>query len=327
MKLKTRTIVVFVLIAYALAWLACLPAWLTGGLASPWFGICASAMMFVPTVAAVVSLRWVEGRSWTRSDQGPGIAVSLGLVPARGPDGSIRRIPIWFGWVVLAWALIAVLVTAAFALSAGFGFWRADLVDFSGFRELLSAQGVPADLGLPVPALVLIQLVSMVTINLAMTTVFAAGEEIGWRGLLQTALLDRLPRPVALGLGGLIWGLWHAPVILLGYNYGDPLLGLPLMVGFCIAQGSLLAWLATRSRSIWPAAVGHAMINALSSGILLTVGHSDQPSDNPMIWGTALGITGWIVPLLAAVVLWTCFARPHSIAGDPIGSAERTANQ
>lgn len=312
---KTRTIVAFVLIAYGLAWLACLPAWLTGGLASPWFGLCASAMMFAPTVAAVVSLRWVERRSWSRSSHGPGMAVSLGLVPARDPDGSKRRIPAWIGWVVLSWALIAILIMAAFAVSAAFGFWRADLVEFSAFRDLLAAQGASADLGLSFPVLVLIQLMATVSINLVITMVFAAGEEIGWRGFLQPALLDRLPRPIALGLGGLIWGLWHAPVILLGYNYGEPVLGLALMVGFCIVQGSLLAWLATRSRSIWPAAVGHAMINGLSSAILLTVSDATQPSDNPTIWGTALGITGWIVPFVAAVVLWTFFAGRTDRAG------------
>jgi membrane protease YdiL (CAAX protease family) len=61
---------------------------------------------------------------------------------------------------------------------------------------------------------VLQALIAGVTIN----AVSGFGEELGWRGFLQREL-------VHLGFWkssicvGLIWGLWHAPLILQGHNH------------------------------------------------------------------------------------------------------------
>src|SRR5436305_814196 len=64
-------------------------------------------------------------------------------------------------------------------------------------------------------------------------TPLAFGEQWGWRGYLLPRLLPLGQWP-ALLLSGAIWGLWHAPVILLGYNYPQhPILGVLVMVGTC----------------------------------------------------------------------------------------------
>ena len=66
-------------------------------------------------------------------------------------------------------------------------------------------------------------------INLAVTTTIvtvysirtAAGEEIGWRGYMLTRLIDAgVPKPVL--LSGVIWGLWHVPLILGGVYLAGP---------------------------------------------------------------------------------------------------------
>lgn len=44
----------------------------------------------------------------------------------------------------------------------------------------------------------------------------ATAEEIGWRGVLQPALETRLPRWGAGLVTGLLWSVWHLPVITLG---------------------------------------------------------------------------------------------------------------
>jgi hypothetical protein len=49
----------------------------------------------------------------------------------------------------------------------------------------------------------------------------AAGEEIGWRGYMLTRLIDAgVPRPVL--VSGVIWGLWHVPLILGGVYLAGP---------------------------------------------------------------------------------------------------------
>src|SRR5690606_34125956 len=68
------------------------------------------------------------------------------------------------------------------------------------------------------------------------------------RGVGLARLAAAVPHPVrhvpAILLSGVIWGLWHAPLTLLGYNYAR--LGAwaaPAFVGFCVIAGAVLAWL------------------------------------------------------------------------------------
>ena len=45
-----------------------------------------------------------------------------------------------------------------------------------------------------------------------------AGEEIGWHGYMLTRLVDAgMAKPIL--TSGLIWGLWHVPLILGGYTW------------------------------------------------------------------------------------------------------------
>ncbi|MCR4897180.1 MAG: CPBP family intramembrane metalloprotease, partial [Lachnospiraceae bacterium] len=57
---------------------------------------------------------------------------------------------------------------------------------------------------------------------------FAAfGEEGGWRGYMMPKLLRLMGRTPALILGGVIWGLWHAPLTAIGHNFGTDYPGFP----------------------------------------------------------------------------------------------------
>ena len=87
------------------------------------------------------------------------------------------------------------------------------------------------------------------------------GEEYGWRGFLQSELI-RLGRIRGVFLLGVIWGIWHWPVIWMGYNYPDhPLLGSLFMVGYCIILAYFLAYAVFKSKGVWTAAYLHALNN------------------------------------------------------------------
>ena len=60
------------------------------------------------------------------------------------------------------------------------------------------------------------------------------GEDAGWRGYLLPKLLEFMKPWKAVLLTGVIWGLWHAPVIACGFNYGTahPIAGIFAMVVF-----------------------------------------------------------------------------------------------
>ena len=117
----------------------------------------------------------------------------------------------------------------------------------------------------------------------------------------------------ALLISGVIWGLWHAPLILLGYNYpGAPgWLGLTAMVGMCIVFGAIFGWLRLRSDSVWPAALAHAAFNG-AAGSYLLFAMAGETIDTTQ--ATVLGWSGWIVPLALVVVLIATrqFAPPRN---------------
>src|SRR5690606_9346970 len=94
---------------------------------------------------------------------------------------------------------------------------------------------------LPPPGLlVLVQLIAMPFAAVTVNALAAFGEELGWRGFLMPALRQHGTWP-ALLISGALWGLWHAPIILLGYNFGrTDITGVLLMIAGCIAWGVLL---------------------------------------------------------------------------------------
>jgi membrane protease YdiL (CAAX protease family) len=296
-------IVAFVLISFGLAWLVCLPLWLGGdGLGSPLLGACALVMMTTPAIGALVVSRFV--------DRPASIPRSLGLWPLR----PVRRLLAYLG---LGLVVPVLLVLVALPIGAALGFYPADVAGFSAFRELTEQQVAQATAGLgdpgplpPIGLLVALQLVS-IPIGAVVNTVPALGEELGWRGFLLPRLLPLGTAPAVL-ISGAVWGLWHAPLILLGYNYGVETpgwLGVLMMTGTCVVIGAVFAWLRLRSASVWPAALAHGAFNAAAGSYLLFAA-AGEPID--LVQGTILGWSGWIVPVLLVAVLVASgqFRRP-----------------
>lgn len=89
------------------------------------------------------------------------------------------------------------------------------------------------------------------------------GEEFGWRAYLTPKLEELMPTSAALIVSGIIWGLWHAPMILRGYNFGTEhrYAGLVMMCASCIFYGVFLTWLTKRTNSVYPAAICHSCID------------------------------------------------------------------
>ena len=92
---------------------------------------------------------------------------------------------------------------------------------------------------------------------------FAFGEEYGWRGWLADEL-----RPLgafwANIITGVLWGLWHAPLILLGFNYGDyGKVGTAFMVALCIPF-SFLLW---RAREVTGSLLAPAVLHGAFNGV------------------------------------------------------------
>ncbi|SEB42841.1 CAAX protease self-immunity [Paramicrobacterium humi] len=279
------SLTVYLVIAFGLSWLIALPLWLSGqGLQHPLFGAIAVGMMATPAIGALVAVFVVE--------RGPNRAERLGLWPLR-PAGRF--------WMYLGLGLVVpvALVVAALVIGALLGTYPADFARFSGYRSLLAATGA-ASLPIPIGLLVAAQYLNIV-VGAALNLIPALGEELGWRGWLLPKLLPLGTVP-ALLISGAVWGLWHAPLILLGYNYptASGWLGVLLMMGMCVVMGGIFGWLRIRSRSVWPAALAHGALNA-SVGLSAVYARAGESVDT--VQATILGWSGWIAPAVVVIVL------------------------
>lgn len=177
------------------------------------------------------------------------------------------------GWMYLAaYITIPLLIFAGIGIALLTTYQHWDLAanaqtQAQTIASALATQGKSLPAGLSAQQLALIS--NIVSVALAFTlaipfnAIFTFGEEFGWRSYL-------LPRLSPLGgvtaaiITGVIWGLWHAPVIVLdGYNYpGHPVSGVGMMVLGTTAMGVIFAWLRFRSGSVWPSTLAHAALNA-----------------------------------------------------------------
>lgn len=95
------------------------------------------------------------------------------------------------------------------------------------------------------------------------------GEEYGWRGYLQNELF-KLGRVRGVLMIGVIWGIWHWPIILMGHLYpGRPLLGLVLMTLYTTCLAIVLGYAVLRSGSVLLVAFLHAINNSVLQVIAL----------------------------------------------------------
>jgi len=129
------------------------------------------------------------------------------------------------------------------------------------------------------------------TLGTGVSCVATFGEELGWRGYMLTRLIGAgIPRPIF--VSGIIWALWHVPIILSGqYAAGShPGLSAALFVIGVIADSYLVGYMRLRSGSVWPGVVMHGAWNALIQGTFdrATVGM-------PL----AVGESGWLSVIVA----------------------------
>jgi membrane protease YdiL (CAAX protease family) len=97
-------------------------------------------------------------------------------------------------------------------------------------------------------------------------SILTLGEEFGWRGYLQEKILRKYSLIWGFVILGVIWGYWHLPIILMGYNFpSQPVLGAFLLMPIGTTfLGIFLGWIYLRSRSIWMPALAHASVNLFS---------------------------------------------------------------
>jgi membrane protease YdiL (CAAX protease family) len=152
-------------------------------------------------------------------------------------------------------------------------------------------------------ALLALPALEAMLLAIGMNIVSAAGEEIGWRGLLVPEL-GRFTTFTGIALiSAFIWFCWHVPIMLAG-GYGGPGGLVYSMVMFFLAMiggSTLFAWIRLRAGSIWPAVLLHGADNYFTQvfypGLTATTAAG----------GGMLGEFGWYVVLISIVIGLVCW--------------------
>ncbi|MGV8026401.1 MAG: type II CAAX prenyl endopeptidase Rce1 family protein [Anaerolineaceae bacterium] len=296
--LNKKRIKIFLLCAFGISWIAALVIYLTGGLTD-------SPIIIESGSITLAYILLASAYMW-----GPAIAnILTRTITKEGNNNLLLKLNFRTHWryVLAAWVGTPVLVL----LGTGLFFVLFPSYFDSGFTLLssqLTAAGSDSSTSF-IYQFILIQVVYAILVSPILNMISTFGEEYGWRGYLLPKLLP-LGKRKSILLTGVIWGIWHWPVIAMGYNYGFnypgyPWLGLLAMVWFTMLVGIFLAWVSMKAESIWPAVIGHGALNGIASiGVLFLV------KNPPALLGPyPTGIVG-VLPFFIAGILILIFAFP-----------------
>jgi uncharacterized protein len=236
-------------------------------------GYLLAGLMWAPTVGAVVTRKVI-------------LRESLRGAEARLHPGNLRP----YGVVMI---LMPVMFTLAYGFTVLLGLGHLDL-SLITFLAQIHATGRLMGSQPPAPVVIAGIVTGSVLIAPFINSAFAFGEEYGWRGFLLPKLLPLGRWPAHL-IGGIIWGLWHAPLVVMGFNYpGYPWTGIVWMCVLTTFLGIFESEWTLRYNSILLASFIHGAFNSQVYGIWRVI----VPDAHPLLGGF-----GGLIGLAALTVI------------------------
>lgn len=234
-KLEIKRIILFVAFAYLIAWIPEIILNLIHGDYISWagstkFGFVSILLMFSPAIANILT-RIITKEGWKDS------YLHLYL------QGNFKYYIFSELFTVFCGMIAGIIMTYVFDN----GFSLKNILESNSLVSILGTTGIMLAIA---PAL----------------SFYTFGEEFGWRAYLYPKLEKLTGTTGAVIIGGIIWGIWHAPLTIGGHNFGTdycgyPWLGIFMMCIYCIAIGCALLWITKKTKSIYPAAIAHSVNN------------------------------------------------------------------
>ena len=267
-----KNVKLYIAIAFGLIWAAGLAFYLSetnvasfAGATQLWASLC----MFIPLVATLIC---------QKSSKEP-------LFRNVGISWKVNR------WWFLGWLTFPVVAL----LTLLFTHWISGIDTHTEVMQAL-CESMPIGPAGAVAFTLLSAMLAGATIN----ALFAFGEEVGWRGYLLKQFKGRSFLGTAVVIG-IIWGLWHAPLILMGHNYPQhPQWGVLMMVVMCIPMSFIIQYFRVKSGSVIVAAIMHGTCNGVAG---LTMVFLSLDRYNDLIDGAA-GLAGILAMLVVALCIF-----------------------
>ncbi len=207
-------------------------------------------------------------------------------------------------WFAFAWLLPVIIALGAIAvgmLFPGVSYSPEMAGMIERYRDIMTPEQI-AEMErsieqMPVHPLFLVIIQGMIA-GITINALAAFGEELGWRGFLLREFKAWGFARASLFIG-IIWGVWHAPLILQGHNYPQhPVAGVFLMTLFCLLVTPLINFATLKANSVIAAAIMHGTLNG-TGGIAIVM----LKGGNDLTIGMT-GAAGLVTLLLANIILY-----------------------
>lgn len=273
--MRFKKVILFIGLTFFANWFMAILFFAFGGRwGSPASLAFAATYMFIPMVMAIVVQKFIYKE------------------PLKQPLGISFKLN---GWFLIAWLLPLIIVFASLGVSLLFPGVEY-CPEMTGLLEryesvvtaeqLQQMQNFPSVFrSHPILTALLLGLIAGITVN----AVAGFGEELGWRGFLQKEL-GFLGFWKSSAVIGVIWGVWHAPVVLLGHNYPQHrLLGVVMMTLLTLLLAPIFSYIRLKANSVIAAAIIHGTLNGTAGlSVVLVKGGNDLTVG-------VVGLAGFIV--------------------------------
>ncbi len=227
----------------------------------------------------------------------PAIAAFITLIIRKRPILSLPWRLKELKYLKLAYITPVLYISIAYVLIWAFGF--GELINTDRTLRWATELGMdPSNQPLVIVVMVFLLLTVGVIKNLGSTL----GEEIGWRGFLIYELRKVMSFKALALVSGIIWAIWHFPLINLMYGSGEYLLvhmgAFTIMI---LGISVILAYFTFKSNSLWPAAVYHSIHNIYIQKICTPLTISN---DTTTFWIDEYGFMIPIVTTIFAIYFW-----------------------
>lgn len=218
-------------------------------------------------------------------------------------------------WFFVAWLLMPIIMFSTIGINLLFPnvFYNPEM---SGFINRLSSILPPEQIeqmkqsleALPIN-LVWLTLIQGLIAGISINALAAFGEELAWRGFLLKAFKTMKFFQASIIIG-IIWGFWHAPLILMGHNYPQhPKIGVFMMVILCLLLTPFLLYITIKAKSVIAASIMHGTMNATAGISIMAIN-----GGNDLTSGIA-GLSGFITLSLFLIIM---FIYDYSISKEKI---------
>jgi len=262
--MPNKPLLTYFSISFGVCWAAAAIIFFTG---IPYGSFLSTVIVALICMPAPALAAWY---SWTKVMKRPFSELELRWQGAN--KSMLMTIPIWLITFIGFYYLIVFFFGNSISIEA-FG-----LVDFSNEQvfikldELSQGQFDPESISIPSPSILLsIIILGGIVAGFTLNLPFTLGEEIGWRGFMFS-YFETWSITKRVLITGTAWGIWHAPLILMGHNYPlNPIMGVFMMIAFCIILSFPMDWIRRTSGTILGPAAFHGMINASAAGVMLFI--------------------------------------------------------